>query len=642
MFCTNCGNKLPDNAKFCPSCGAPVPANRTEEVLQTADVTAETVPVMAEAAAETAAETLQPAAESAAETVHEAVVDVLETADAAAEEAADTVAEAAQAAEEAVSGIIESAETVTDEVTDAVSEAVDTAEEAVSYTVQDTVESAESATEELTDAAAETAEAAAEVVREMTETAETAAEQIPEEIAAAAQEAADVPVFDSIPQEVPAEEPVPAETFPAPEMPPVQPQEPAPFSPYVQNGSAPAAETPVNPYTSAAAVPPQTEKSGGKKKGKGILAALLAVVLIAGLFLVYWNLPNTKFGRYTKQAAEAYGNGDYVTATDLYNKALEIHPDDIDTQNALVNMYNEVQNEAVGALEEMRYEDAIADVHLMQKISPSDAENNEYAMFDIFYTWINDEAEKGNFDTLQSILDRAGTELAPEYSEELNIEVANIREKISLEEQFRTAASAILDCNTSKDFEGVYDQIEGILDSMKRYTDLGGELPYVLPDSENSGVELNYDAGRDAAQAYIGGLIDGYLKSGSADTYYIEKISSSPSYEYFTADGWFAGRPNGNFTEITFNGEPGTPTTENCAEVSGVIKDGKYDGEITNRRSSGSTFYMQFDYGTVKVLDTVDPNGDPGNVVGYTSDKNSWITFKDSGLTGSYGVRYIP
>ena len=641
MFCTNCGNKLPDNAKFCPSCGAPVPENRAEEVLQTADAAAEAVPVMAEAAAET----LLPAAEDVTETAEKAVAEVLETAEEVAEEAADTVAEAAQAAEEtaaeAVSGVIESAETVTEEVTDAVSEAVVTADEAVSETVQETVEAAESAAGELTDAVTETAEDTQEAVREMTETAEAAAEQVPEEIAEAA-EAAAAPVFDSIPQEVPAEEPAPAEPYSAPEMPPVQPQEPAPFSPYAHSGSAPAAETPVNPYTSAAAAPPQPEKSGGKKKGKGILAALLAVVLIAGLFLVYWNLPNTKFGRYTKQAAEAYGNGDYDTATDLYNKALEIHPDDIDTQNALVDMYNEVQDEAVGALEEMRYEDAIAGVHLMQKISPSDAENNEYAMFDIFYTWIYDEAEKGNFDALQSILDRAGTELTPEYSEELNIDVANIREKISLEEQFRTAASAILDCNANKDFKGVYDQIEGILDSMKRYTDLGGELPYVLTDSEKSGVELNYDAGRDAAQAYIGGLIDGYLKSGQADTYYIEKVSSSPSYEYFTADGWFAGRPNGNFTEITFNGEPGTPTTENCAEVSGVIKDGKYDGEITNRRSSGSTFYMQFDRGTVKVLDTVDPNGDPGNVVGYTSDKNSWITFKDSGLTGSYGVRYIP
>ena len=193
----------------------------------------------------------------------------------------------------------------------------------------------------------------------------------------------------------------------------------------------------------------------------------------------------------------------------------------------------------------------------MQKISPSDAENNEYAMFDIFYTWIYDEAEKGNFDALQSILDRAGTELTPEYSEELNIEVANIREKISLEEQFRTAASAILDCNASKDFKGVYDQIEGILDSMKRYTDLGGELPYVLLDSEKSGVELNYDAGRDAAQAYIGGLIDGYLKSGQADTYYIVSkrnngttdgslilLSSGTFDSYSNAIGWASGYSN--------------------------------------------------------------------------------------------------
>ena len=50
---------------------------------------------------------------------------------------------------------------------------------------------------------------------------------------------------------------------------------------------------------------------------------------------------------------------------------------------------------------------------------------------------------------------------------------------------------------------------------------------------------------------------------------------------------------------------------------------------------------MKFDNGKVQVLDTVDPNGDTGYVVGYTSDKNYWITFKESGLNGSYGVRYL-
>ena len=41
MFCANCGNKLPDDAKFCDACGAPV---LTDEPVQEASTVVEPVP----------------------------------------------------------------------------------------------------------------------------------------------------------------------------------------------------------------------------------------------------------------------------------------------------------------------------------------------------------------------------------------------------------------------------------------------------------------------------------------------------------------------------------------------------------------------------------------------------------------------
>ena len=579
MFCTNCGAKLPDNAKFCPNCGAVItdhPSPVTETVQAAAD--------SASGLVQDAAKGFTAAAQAVPEFLHDAAENAAETVKAAAENVPEVIQNAAGYASETVR------------------EAVDTVFNDVK----------------------ETAGAAAEAMQ-------PAAETVPE-------------IIPEIIPELTAE-PVSEASFTEPQTPPVQPQESVPFTPYAQpqTQAQPAApQPPIQPYSGGPAAPVQAAaKKAGKKKGKGLIAALLAVVILAGAFLVYWNLPDTKYGRFTKQAVSAAQSSDYEKAADLYRKALEVRPDDGDVMSAMNDLYDEVQYRAVEAVYDGRYEDAVNDVKLMAYILPEQTDNNEYAMYDVYRSWVSEEAQKGNFDVVQTVLGRADTDLTPEYSNLVNDLAVNIREMLTIEETLRGTVDSITQLNSAKDYNGVFSTLVSNLDLLRKYYDLGGDMPFAVPDSGSTGVMFYYDEGRDAAQVYIGGIVDGNSESGYADTYYVSNAStSSRQYEYFSAENWSNGRPNGKFTEINFKGEPGTPNDSNSDTVTGVLNEGKYEGEIANKRN-GKTYYMKFDYGKVQVLDTVDPNGDSGNVVGYTSDKNSWITFKDSGLTGSYGVRYL-
>ena len=124
MFCSVCGNKMPDTAKFCTVCGSPlakkpVPADViepvTEEVTEAAAEVA--APVIEEV--HSASEAVAKAAEAVTETAAEELAQVIEAEPVA--EAAPPVVETAQPAAEAVKPMVEAAQPA--------AEAVNTAEE---------------------------------------------------------------------------------------------------------------------------------------------------------------------------------------------------------------------------------------------------------------------------------------------------------------------------------------------------------------------------------------------------------------------------------------------------------------------------------------------------------------------------------
>ena len=244
MYCSICGNKLADNALFCPNCGTKVEKEESVE----------------EVKSETVVETSAPAAEPAAE-----AAPVQESAPAVEPEVkAEPVAEEAPVAETPEAEV--KAEPVAETpAAEPVAEAAPVAEEtpaAVETTAQ------------------ESAPAEAEVK----------AEPVAEAAPAPAAEPAPAPVVEPAPAAEPAPAPV-AEPAPAPAVEPAPAAEPAP---------APAVEpTPAVAPTPAPAPSKKAAKADKpKKKGKGcliaaiiivvllVIAILLAVVVVGGLILV--------------------------------------------------------------------------------------------------------------------------------------------------------------------------------------------------------------------------------------------------------------------------------------------------------------------------------------------------------------------
>ena len=640
MFCTNCGNKLPEGSKFCPSCGARILTEIAEPLTQTVETAADSVNELAEKAAEETKEAFENAgilypenAEELTETAADAAEDAAgeiaemyeETAEAVEEEvgtAADEAAETADAIVDTVEETAAAAEEVVEEVTEAVEDVADAAEE----TLEDAAEAAEEAVEEVTEAAEDISDAAEETLEDAAE----AAEETLEDAAAAGAEAArgftsDVeavltpPVTDTLPE---------AEYASADDV------EPVPDT----------AVPEVSPYT--AQTVPAVDNAPPKKKRTGLkvlIALLLIAALAVGGYFIYQNLPSQKVKRFKEAASEAIAAGDLVEASVQYKNALDIDPADEESISALLMMHDVVKQDAVDAAQLGLYEEAVEQMKVANSILVATEEKNLQDLADIYYEWVGVLAYSGEEDKANTVLasaraDGLSAESISLIEDNLKRFAGLHRTEAHLDEVSRT----IVGLNGEKNYADVFSIIEGEAADLAAYHETyGGSYPIVSIYENGKAVIWNFNMDRDAIQAYIGDISSDAVQNGVGDTYYKKGVfKDSVEYEFFSSE-WKNGVPNGQFTEITFNGEPDVPSDENSATVTGTVKDGHYDGDLQNRRG-GKVFNMKFDNGKVIVLDTVDPNGEESNVVGYTDDQNTWIYWNDaSRLEGTYGLRYI-
>jgi len=107
---------------------------------------------------------------------------------------------------------------------------------------------------------------------------------------------------------------------------------------------------------------------------------------------------------------------------------------------------------------------------------------------------------------------------------------------------------------------------------------------------------------------------------------------------YYAVTDWENDLPNGEFESYTISRLDDETTRTVTAR--GRVVDGFYDGEVSMEYSDlGKVFYPSYTNGIIEIQDTVDPNGNESNVVGYTRDKRAWIS-ADGAFTAllMYGI----
>jgi len=535
--------------------------------------------------------------------------------------AADAAAEVYTAGQAAAEAVTETVETAAKQTEEAVEQAVEPVAEAVTETVEtaleQTAEAVEQAVEPVAEAVTEVAEQAAAAAGEAAEAVEQAAEPVIEAVEETAEAAA-----ERIP-EMPSQE----GAMPVLEAEPVAEPVPAAVTPEA------VPQTAESPY---AAPPQKTEK----KSKRPLIIALLTVVVLAAAFFVYWNLPANRLSRALTAAAEKYEAGSYAESAEYCRKALEIEPENEDALALVDTMYSNTVDTFNNHLDSGLYEEARGDADMLIAIDPSATDDYGYALELVYSDWVEELAGSGQLDQADLVLARADSDTAvtDESMEHINESYQRGSTRYSAYTSLGSEGASIAGYIGQGDYYNAILALEDAANDLGVYLSADGTVPVVIETGDGKGYE--YNSNSSALQFYFGDIADG-MRNGEGVLIFIKNYgTSSPSYEVVQTT-WDDGDANGAAIEINYRASGGEVTNEVSNKVEGVLVGGYYDGDIAQTVSSGNTYYMKFENGKVVVLDTVDPNGDECNVVGYTEDKNAWVTFSDDSLNGNYGVRYI-
>ena len=144
------------------------------------------------------------------------------------------------------------------------------------------------------------------------------------------------------------------------------------------------------------------------------------------------------------------------------------------------------------------------------------------------------------------------------------------------------------------------------------------------------------------------GQYDGDIRQGNGISMafdYTEGLDRVITCEYAVGE-WKEDKPNGACTQYAGAYLSDTEFLYDVL-IEGTVVDGIYNGEFSYLFSDeDQKFYGEYENGVVKVLDEVDPNGDPSYVYLYNEDKTEWYYFDDvsqinpKSHDGVYGYAY--
>lgn len=387
--------------------------------------------------------------------------------------------------------------------------------------------------------------------------------------------------------------------------------------------------------TAAGTQEPVPAKGHGRRNPVWVFLSALAV--IAGL-TVYWFLPSNRYARIMDKAYRYLMERDYVSASGQYYKALEIYPEDETAREGIAVMYEETVARYVNAVSAGKFEEALDLAREANLINRDPALDRDRNLYEVYSAWIRSRAELGLDQEADSILELASGEIGNAgYTDAIRKDVGNIRAYRAIAEKIRDASAAALECDRRKDYRGVFGIMSDNLDDLISYSTEYGQGYPLMVVSGGTDYLWTYSKENSCVQLTIKGFRNGEADAGCCDTYYISGISDIPEFEFFCC-AKDRGVPQGEFYEIDFASDP--VVSDANFVISGTVKDGLYDGTQTISLN-GKTYTADFTAGKITVKDTVDPNGESSNVVAYTADGNSWLSYPDYLLESSFGIRYI-
>ncbi|MBQ3412483.1 MAG: zinc ribbon domain-containing protein [Oscillospiraceae bacterium] len=367
-----------------------------------------------------------------------------------------------------------------------------------------------------------------------------------------------------------------------------------------------------------------------------IIALVCALALLtAGIVIFIGNIPNIKYSRLMKNAAQALESGNDVEAAGELRKALELRPDSEEAETQLYAIWNNAMDETVALTEEDKYDEALVRGRTLAKIDPSREEFNRAALLVIYRGWASMLAQNGDAEGLAQLYAEAEADLK-------KAEIDTIRESadrtVSLLDCIARADAAALkfiDACSSDDTGYMYNVFLQLEKLESEYIELGGSYPYTFRDGD-SGKGVVFRRNEGIVQAAAGNVSEDGELYGDVTVWYITEMGSTSQFICNYRSSWDSGAPNGE-TQLTEMGYSVEDTSDDIA-ISGKLSWGLWDGEVYRTPNGEPTFTLTYTKGMVKVLQKLEKDQ---NIVGYSSDGTRMIMFTDASVSSPHGVDYL-
>ena len=377
----------------------------------------------------------------------------------------------------------------------------------------------------------------------------------------------------------------------------------------------------------------QSSSGSGKAKKWAFLLLILALIGTVIGYVIHVNSPSVKYKKAMGMAEDLFTEENYELAKEKYLQAMTIQYDK-EAEDGYFRCTDILAEEAYGRND---YRSAVRLYRDSKEYCPNYVVTADEYIKLIYSDWILNTAEEGELAEATLLLQEAetwGYDMANERSilDSKLAEAAVYQRGVVIAE---VLASYIDNEENDKLFEYIRDTANPFFDELYE-SGVAFPVVYEMPlTSGHTYEKAGFFLDGGYYVYYYGGfqeeVRDGY------GTCVVLLENSSGAYRQYTASGeWSEGAPNGTFRENMYT-MFSDGTTERVLITSNV-HNGLYDGEVTYDYEDDDIYYATFENGKVVVIDTVDPNGKESNVIAYNADRSAWIFRRDDAAESLEGI----